>query len=171
MLKLIRKLAACAILLGTASQSYAQATPIASGHLKGGPTIVTPVPSIVDLTFTLVELPDGSVLGSGKLTNQSLGSWILFDLTSYIFVGDGILMMAGTVTKQHTTVIPPKFQVGNTVFFAIKDKGNGGGVDEFIDGLVPPAFGPVTIQQIFAVSGVPPPEIFRKGISGNITFH
>ena len=44
-------------------------------------------------------------------------------------------------------------------------------MDEFIEGRIPAEFGPVTIQQILAVVGPAPPEIFRQGISGNFHFH
>lgn len=160
-----------AFLFGTASQGYAQATPIAGGHLTAGPTISNPASSIVELTFNLVELPDGSVVGSGKSTKQATGAWYQFDITSYMFVGDGILMMAGTVTAVHD--VAGFVSVGSTVFYAVKDNGNGGGpvLDQFIDGVVPAIFGPVTIQQIFAFTGVPPAEIFREGLNGNFKFH
>ena len=156
---------AAAFLFGTASQSYAQATPIANGHLKGGPTPGGQAPSI-DLTFSLVELPGGSLVGGGKLTNKAVGGWILFDLTSYLFIG-GTLFAAGPVTKTHNT--SGVFQVGDTFFMAVND--NGPAMDEFIEGGVPAAFGPLTIQQIIAIIGPAPPEIFRQGISGNFMIH
>ncbi len=159
-------------LLGTASQSFAQGTPIGHGHLKGGPTPAAPAPSIIDLTFSLVELPDGSLVGSGKLTKKSDGTWILFDLTSYMFIGD-TLYAAGPITEAFNTD-DPRRQVGATFFVAIQDNGDGGdgqAMDSFIEGGVPAVFGPLTIQQIIASIGPPPPEIFRQGISGNIVIH
>ena len=169
-MKLIRKLPvsaalAAAFLFGTASQSYAQATPIANGHLKGGPTPAAPAASIIDLTFSLVERPGGSLVGGGKLTNKAVGGWILFDLTSYLFIG-GTLFAAGPVTKEHNTGV---FQVGDTFFMAVND--NGPVMDEFIEGVVPAAFGLTTIQQIIAVIGPPPAAFFRQRISGNLIIH
>jgi len=172
----IRKLSVCsalvaAFLFGTASQSHAQTTPIANGHLKGGPTPVAPAPSIIDLTFFLVEESDGSVFGSGKLTKKSDGGWILFDLNSYVFVGD-TLYAAGPITHTHNS--DGTFQVGDTFFMAVEDNGDGGNstdMDAFLEGVVPAAFGPMTIQEILAILGPAPSEIFRQGILGNFRFH
>jgi hypothetical protein len=160
--------------LGSASQSHAQvtpfapATPIAGGHLNAGPTPATQVPSNLDLTFTLVNLPNGAVSGRGKLTNKAAGGWIQFNLTSYEFVGD-TLYVAGPVTKTFNT--EGVWAVGDTFFMGVNDNGNGtpgSTPDEFIEGGVPAAFGPLSVQQILAIVGPAPPEIFRQGISGNL---
>jgi hypothetical protein len=163
-MKLTRKLAISAALTGsllvtTAALSFAQGTPIANGHLKGGPTPAAPAPSIIDLTISLVELPDGSLVGGGKLERKSAGGWILFDLTSYIFVGD-TLYAAGPVTQNHNT--PGVWQVGATFFVAINDNDGSADADSFIEGGVPAEAGPVTIEQILAVIGPAPPAIFRQ---------
>ena len=159
-----RKLAVCvalavACILGATSQSHARvlpfapATPIAGGQLKGGPTPVTQVPSTLDLTFSIVELPNGSIAGTGKLTNKAEAGWILFDLTSYEFVG-ATLYVAGPVTQTFST--EGLFSVGDTFFMGVNDNGNGAPgfpADEFIEGRVPASFGPLTIQQILAIVG------------------
>ena len=117
----------------------------------------------------VVELPDGSIVGGGKLTNKAAGGWILFDLTSYTFIGN-TLYAAGPVTKTRNT--GGFFEVGDTFFMAVNDNGNGAGSpDEFIEGGVPAAFGLTTIQEILAVIGPAPPEFFRQGISGNFIIH
>jgi hypothetical protein len=160
-----------AFLLGTSSPCHAQATPIANGHLEGGPTPSAPAPSILDLTFSLVQLPDGSLIGGGKLTNKAAGGWILFDLTSYMFVGD-TLFAAGPVTQTYNTA--GIFEVGDLFVLAINDNGNGSGSsapDEFIEGAAPAALGLTTIQEVFALIGPPPPEFFRQGLSGDLTIH
>ena len=118
----------------------------------------------------LVQLPGGSLVGGGKLTKKDAG-WILFDLTSYTFVGD-TLYAAGPVTK----VSNPQgiWQVGQTFFVGMNDNGNGAGnqaADEFIEGGVPPWLGALDIEEILAITGPAPPEIFRQGISGNLTVH
>ena len=173
-MKVIRKLAICAaltaaFLFGAAAPSYAQATPIAHGHLTGGPSPAGG-PTAVDLTFSLVKLPDGSLVGHGKSTNQAASGWFTYELSSYMVL-DGTFYAAGTITATHNT--GGNFAIGDTYFVAVKDNGNGNGpvMDEFIEGHVPAMFGTLTIQQIIAIIGPPPPAIFRQGISGNITFH
>ncbi|TDJ65682.1 MAG: hypothetical protein E2O39_17730 [Planctomycetota bacterium] len=175
-MNLIRQFAVCSALAasflsGMASPSYAQTTPIANGHLKGGPSTVGGPDTVLDLTFSLQQLSDGSLVGGGKLTRQSVGAWILFDLDSYMFIGD-TLYAAGPVTKTHS--IGGVFSVGDTFFIAVNDNGNGANssdMDEFIEGVVPAAAGPVTIQEILLFLGPAPPEIFRQGIIGNFHFH
>lgn len=173
-MKLIRKLAICAaltaaFLFGTAASSYAQASPIVNGHLTGGASQAGG-PAVIDLTLSLVELPNGSLVGSGKSSNKESGAWFTYNLTSYMFIGN-TFYAAGTITATHNT--GGNFAVGDTYFVAVKDNGNGNGpvMDEFIEGHIPGAYGPLTIQQIIAIIGPPPPAIFRQGISGNITLH
>lgn len=174
MMQLIRKLAACAtlstaFLFATPANAFAQATPIANGHVKGGPTISTQEPSIIDLTFNLVELPDGSLVGSGKLTKKSAQGWIKFDVTSYVVLEDGVLM-AGPVTALKVGNEPSPWSVGNTFFVFIHD-GETPSQDRFIEGRVPPQFGPLTAQQIAMLLGSPPPAIYRQALSGNLVIH
>ena len=157
-----------ALLLGLAAPGLAQATPIANGHLTGGPIAGAPNPTIIDLTFSLVERPDGSLVGSGFTANRENGSWFMFDLTSYVLIGD-TLYAAGPITATHNIGAGP--QVGDTYFMAVIDNGNGPVADEFIQGRVPSIFGPLTIQQILAIVGPPAPGSFRQGINGNLTIH
>ncbi len=88
-----------AVLLGASTPSYAKgtpATPIANGNATGGPISVAPdQAAMVSLQFSLVQLPDGSLNGHGKLTSDA--GRVKFDLTSFMFV-DGILTAAGPVT-------------------------------------------------------------------------
>jgi hypothetical protein len=173
-MKLIRKLAICAaltaaFLLGAAAPSHAQAIPIVNGQLTGGPSLAGGAAEI-ELRLSLVELPDGSFVGGAKSTNRATGGWFMCELTSFMFIGN-TFYAAGTITATHNT--EGHFAVGDTHFVAVKDNGNGNGpvMDEFIQGNVPAAFGPLTIQQIIAIIGPPPPAIFRQGISGNIKLH
>jgi len=166
----VRAALVAAFTLAAAAPGRAQATPIVSGHLKGGPTPAAQSPSIIDLTIHLVELPDGSLVGGGRSTKQDINSWFRFELTSYVFLGD-TLFAAGPVTAVHAT--QGAWEVGDTYFVAVKDNGDGNGpvMDEFIEGRVPASYGPMTIQQILAIVGPPPPAFFRQGISGNLTLH
>jgi len=174
MMQHLRKLVACAalstaFLLTSSASASAQATPIANGHIKGGPTIATQTPSVLDLTFHLVELPDGSIAGSGKLTKKSADGWIMFDLTSYVYVGDMVLM-AGPVTAQKEGTEESPWNIGDTFFVVVED-GETPSMDRFIEGRVPSEFGPLTAEQILAFGGPPPPAIFRPALSGNLVIH
>jgi hypothetical protein len=149
-------------LVGLAAAGHAQnAGPIANGHaaVQGIPAGTT------STTFSLVQLPDGSLVGNGVSTN-SLGGWVRFDLTSVMTIGDAVLM-AGPITA--TFNAPPQFVVGGTYFIGVKDNGEGGTTpDEFANGAVP---FPLSIQQIIGVLGPPPPEVFRPLVSGDIQVH
>jgi hypothetical protein len=132
---------------------------------------VTQVPSNLDLTFSIVELAGGSIVGGGKLTNKAEDGWIRFALTSYERVGE-TLYVAGPVIKTFNT--EGIFEVGDTFFMGVNDNGNGepgSPPDEFIEGAAPAALGPLTIQQILAITGPAPPEIFRQGINGNLVIY
>jgi hypothetical protein len=90
------------------------------------------------------------------------------DLTSVMTVGDAVLM-AGPVTLAVNA--PPDYAVGNTAVLAVKDLGNGGGdpaPDEATGAVGPPN---LTIQQIVAAWGPPPPQAYQPLQSGNIQVH
>ena len=83
-----------------------------------------------------------------------------------MFIGD-TLYAAGPVTATRNT--GGVFQVGDTFFVGVND--NGPAMDKFIEGGVPAALGPLTIQEIIAIIGPAPSGIFRQGISGNLIIH
>jgi hypothetical protein len=73
--------------------------------------------------------------------------------------------VAGTVTRSIS--MPPQFAVGSTTFFCVRD--NRGAPDQFAGlGTVPPQFGNLTIQQIVALIGTPPPQAFSSQLTGFI---
>jgi hypothetical protein len=169
MFHLIRKLAvtaafSAAVLVGKAAPGPGNgASPIANGHVA---TVGMPA-GITSTTFSMVMLPNGSIVGNG-ISSNTLGGWVHFDLTSFVFIGD-TLLVAGPSTASFNA--PPQFVVGGTFFLALKDNGNGGGnpaPDELANGAAP---FPVTAQQILAMFGPPPPAAFRPALSGNLVIH
>ena len=170
----LQRFALCALLaapmlLGASAPKSGKTTPIANGHGLG----LSPGPESLALTFSLVQLADGSFVGHGKTQDHANGGWTKFDLTSATFLGD-TLFMAGPVTKLKDA--PPFLGVGSTVFFGIQDNGNGSGkpgVDSFANGVVPAFLPPgLTIQQILVLlGGPPPPEAFKPLASGNFKIH
>ncbi len=127
-MKLTSRFAMCAavsaaVLLGGAATG--NALKIANGNGVTG----TPSEGLRTFSFSLVELPNGSLQGHGVLHDQVFDASAHFDITSYTVVDD-ILLMAGPITAVSENV-PPEFFVGATFFFAVRDGGNGGqAIDE-----------------------------------------
>ncbi len=127
-MKLTSRFAMCAavsaaVLLGGAAQ--AAALKIANGNGVTG----TPSEGLRTFSFSLVELPNGSLQGHGVIHDQVFEASTHFDITSYTVVED-ILLMAGPITAVSDNV-PPNFFVGATFFFAVRDGGHGGqAIDE-----------------------------------------
>ena len=127
-MKLTSRFAMCAavsaaVLLGGAAQ--AAALKIANGNGVTG----TPGEGLRTFSFSLVELPNGSLQGHGVIHDQVFEASTHFDITSYTVVDD-ILLMAGPITAVSGNV-PPNFFVGATFFFAVRDGGHGGlAIDE-----------------------------------------
>ena len=166
-MKLTSKIAVCAVvsaafLLGAAAPSHAQATPIGNGQGLTG----DPGPDLRTFSFSVVELPNGSVTGHGQVFDHGLNFWVHFNITSFMFIDD-MLLMAGPVTK---AVNAPNFTIGATFFFAVKDGGKGkSSIDEIsLVSVAPPN---LTIQEIISFIGPPPPEIIKPISAGNIKIH
>lgn len=166
MIKSLKKLVAYATLLavtlvGAASPSQAQAQAIGNGHgavdAPSGP---------ITITFSVVELPNGTINGHGILHFPDLGGHVRFEVTSYTFV-DGALLMAGPVTKAKNA--PPNYFIGATQVLAVEDNGNGGPLPDKSAGVVGPPS--LTIQQIVELIGPPPPQAYQPLQSGNLTIH
>ena len=141
----------------------AQATPSAAAGLvaHGNVEYEGQTGVVLSFRFNLVELPNGSVNGQGRLGVNGTG-FVLFKLSSFMFV-DGALAMAGEITHVVGDV-PPFNAVGNTIFFFVKD--NDPDADEVQQGIVPPQFGNPTIQEILDAVGLPP--FYQTVISGDI---
>jgi hypothetical protein len=143
-----------------AEPADARAHPIVIGHGK----YVDQTQEIFSFVFSVVELPSGSVQGQGAFFDHIGGRFILFELSSFMFVGDSV-GMAGEITMAVNS--PPQLHVGATIFFFVND--NRPDTDEFAGlGLVPPEFGSLTIQEIVALIGPPPPDVFTPLVTGNI---
>ena len=150
--------AAC--LLGIQAPGHAQSTPIGAG---AGTFVAQNLQTHV-FAFSLLERADGSVKGRWIGIEPATNGIIVVDLTSYMYVGT-TLAAAGTITLAINA--PPIFPVGGTAFFAVND--NPGAPDQFAGlGNVPPQFGSLTIQQIIALTGPPPPQAFAPLLHGNV---
>jgi hypothetical protein len=142
----------------------ARAQPIANGHGK----YVDQTLEVFAFTFSVVELPDGSVEGHGAFFDHIARRFILFELSSFMFVEveeDCALGVAGEITMAFNS--PPQLAVGSTIFFFVID--NDPDTDDFAGlGLVPPDLGELTIQEIVGAIGPPPSAAFMPLVAGNI---
>jgi len=152
---------ATALVLSSAAPARAQADPVASG----AGTFIAPNGETHVFSFSVLVLPDGTIQGSARVLEPSSGAVVAMDVTSFQMVGDE-LAMAGPITLAQNA--PPWFVLGATAFFAVDD--DGVGPADGITGLsvVPPQFGNLTIQQIIALIGPPPPQAYAPLLSGDI---
>lgn len=142
-----------------------RAHPIANGQ---GAYVDLQTGDPITFTFSVVELPNGSVQGHGSFFNQGLPGFFLFDPGSYMFM-DGSLDSLGVAGKITLAVnSPPQLAVGRTIFFFVND--NNPDTDEIAAlGLVPEDLGDLTIQEIVVlIGGWPPPEFFAPLDAGDI---
>ena len=117
--------------------------------------------------FSVSERSDGSVRGYGIVIEPGSRGYVLFEISSYMFVGDS-LGMAGEIIR--TVNSPPEFAVDTTLFFFVND--NNPDTDEFAGpGLVPPELGHLTIQEIVALIGPPPPFVYQPLLAGNVRIY
>jgi len=150
-------------LLTAAAPSQAQATPIVTGEVE----VTSPVIGPVGLGLSLVQLPSGQLDGQGSLELLALGGRVDFEVTSYMFLGD-MVCLAGPVTAAVNA--PPAYSLGATVVFCIEDNGDGGSsAPDTVAGTVGPPG--LTIQQIIALIGPPPPQAFQPIAAGNFRIH
>jgi hypothetical protein len=140
-----------AVLLGGAATSHGrQVQPAALKLANGNGVTGTPSEGLRIFSFSLVELPSGSLRGHGVIHDQALEGWVRFDITSYTVVDD-ILLMAGPITAAVGENTPPQFFVGATFFFAVRDGGDGGqAIDEISLANAAPIKG-LTIDEILAL--------------------
>ena len=165
MLNLIRRFATATVLtsatlFAVAAPGQAQIKPIGSGY----GVVEAPMGTRVVL-YSLLELSDGSLSGHGLQYSPADNAWVYFNITSYMFVGDALLM-AGPVTKSINSL--PGYDVGNTAVLAVHDKGNWFGQpapDDAAATVGPPN---LTIQQIVAIIGPPPPQAYVPIKAGNL---
>lgn len=116
------------------------------------------------VAFSVVEMSDGSVAGHGMFIDYIANGFIRFELSSFMFVGDS-LGVAGEITAAVNA--PPGLAVGMTIFFWVND--NDPDTDEIASfGFVPPEFGNLTIQEVVALLGPPPPDFFTPLIAGDL---
>jgi hypothetical protein len=165
---------ACAVLaagclIASAPRALSQAgtlAPVADGH---GVFVAQNQETHV-FAFSLLELPNGTIHGQAVVLEPATQGLVVVDITSFMFIGD-ILAMAGPITTAINA--PPQFVEGATAFFSVKDNGSGSPIpDEFAGvGVVPPQFGNLTIQQIIALIGPPPPEAFSPLLLGNVRIY
>ena len=90
------------------------ANPITHGH---GAYVEDDDGHIKWFTLSVVELPSGPVQGHGMFIDHVSRSFIHFELSSYMFVGDS-LGVAGEINMAHNA--PPQLAVGRTIFFFLK---------------------------------------------------
>jgi hypothetical protein len=165
MMKLFSRLAVRAALctgfaLAAAAPTQAQAAHLAYGH---GSFVSTSSQLTHQIAFSVVQLPNGATHGHAIGFEAATHGFVFIDLSSAMFLGD-TLAVAGTITMAIN--MPPQFPVGGTAFFAVQD--NAGGPDLFAGlGSVPPQLGNLTIQQILALIGPPPPQAYAPLINGN----
>lgn len=170
-----------ALLLGAAATTHAQEVASGANKIANGNGVTgTPSEGLRTFSFSLVELPNGTLQGQGRMHDQNFDAWVRFDITSYMVV-DGILLMAGPITYVAGDDAPPEFFEGSTFFFAVRDGGTGEeAVDEISLANAFPAPG-MTIQEVMdlfcsftpgcdpeTLEGLLPPDVVLPITSGNI---
>lgn len=161
---LIRKFTSLALLttlvLGAAESLTAQAKPLGAG---GG--VVQQGPATRIYAFHCVQMPDGSAAGALVSLEPANQSFVRVRITSAMHIGPW-LAVAGEITAAVNT--PPQIVVGGTMAAVFADNGTGGPVPDQLAALVVPAFlGNLTIQQIIALVGPPPPTSFGPVLAGD----
>jgi hypothetical protein len=167
-----------AVLGGAATSHGQEGQPGALKIANGNGVTGTPGWDLRTFSFSLVELPDGSLQGHGVLHDQMSMGLLHFDITSYTVVDD-ILLMAGPITLVNENV-PPVFFVGATFFFAVRDDGQGNLAIDEISGAMAVPFPGWTIEEIldFICDNTPgcdpdepiviPPDVLRPTTAGDI---
>jgi hypothetical protein len=108
----------------------------------------------------------GGGAATGKLVSLEPGSQgrVGMNISSAMHIGSW-LAIAGEITVSVNT--PPHIGVGQTMFMVAID--NGTGPDQIATGVVPAALGNLTIQEIVAMIGPPPPVAFSSFVAGGVT--
>jgi hypothetical protein len=142
-------LSATVLLAGAATSLAQQIQSTALQIANGNGVTGTPGEGIRTFSFSVAELPNGSLRGRGVLHDQPSGGLLRFDITSYTVVDD-ILLMAGPITMVNDNV-PPQFFVGATFFFAVRDGGDGRHAVDKISGANLAPIPDLTIDEILAL--------------------
>jgi len=135
---------------------------------SGSATFPSQTVGPLEMELTLIELPNGKVVGHGRQEAPDVGGYHEYDITSWAMLGD-TLCMAGPITASVNTPFP----VGATWVVCVEDNGNGGSgtPDRVATAAAPPG---LTIQLIlmFFPGFLPPPDSQFQPISaGDITIH
>jgi len=153
---------AVAFLLGTASPSDAQASPLLRGH----GTYLGQNQVLKQFAFSVNQLPGNQVQGRAINIETASSGFFQMDVTSIMSLGNAV-GVAGPITMAVHT--PPQFAVGATAFFVVQDNGDGSLVpDAFALGVAPLFLGDLTIQEIIQLIGPPPPQAFAPVLTGDI---
>ena len=114
---------------------------------------------------SISQWPNGDVHGFALVLEPATQGLVLVNCTSAMQFGNS-LGVAGNVVLSLNA--PPFLQVGSPTFFFLQDNGSAG-PDAFAGlGGVPPQLGNLTIQQIVALIGTPPPSALAPLLTGNI---
>ena len=168
MLKLTRNIAlsaaalSVAVLLGAAAPLPSQATPVVNGM----GAFVAGDGSTIAFQVHLVQLPDGSLNGSGSSSRKGGpggNSWFQFDVIDSMPSGNDLVVL-GVITETKGAPFP----VGSLTALMIQDNGQGGGTpDKMLSGSGLPSS--VTIEQVLA--SIPPSNFWAPLASGNFVIH
>lgn len=150
-----------ATVLGAAKPGSSGANPIATGD-----AIHLGMVGELHLEFSLIEMPDGTLIGGG--VSAAVDGALAFELTSYEQIGD-VLCMAGPITASGNT----PFEVGQTWLLCIEDNGNGGSgvADKVATAVLPPGFTIQFILENFPGFLPPPASQFSDILEGNLKVH
>ena len=169
------------VLTGDLAVAKSPGTLIGSGLITGGPFAFLPLQATnVTLQYSLYLQPDGTP--KGRATLSSAKGSVDFDLTSYVAPKNGILEAAGpAIAVRGSPSFGPDSEgpsphiigLGEILFFYASDQGLGGSGDAFSEGKVPFFLNSAdfdTIQKIDVVVGVPPINLMRQALAGDISF-
>ena len=168
MLKLTRSIAlsvaalSITVLLGAAAPPSSGAMPVVTGM----GAFTAPDGSTISFQVHLVQLPDGSLNGSG-ISSRKGGpggnSWFKFDVIDSAATGNELVVL-GVITE---TMGAP-FPVGSLTALMIQDNGQGGGTpDKMLSGSGLPSS--VTIEEVLAK--IPPSTFWTPLASGDFVIH
>jgi len=142
------------------------AHPIATGNA----TILASTPGVgpLQLDFSLIELPNGILVGSGEQYAPDVLGYVEYDLTSYELI-NGVMCMAGPITQS----VNSPFPVGATWILCLEDNSNGGSgaADRIATAVLPPGLTIQIIQAAFPGFLPPPDSKFTTVMSGNVKIH
>jgi hypothetical protein len=153
----------------TASAEGQLARASGHGHMRtNADGIPDPEGELRTFSFTVGSFQDGTVLGQAQLKNRASGLRVHVDVDCMIVI-DNIAVMSGVIS--HTNELSPAFTEGASVFFAVRDHGEGAHNphDEITQMFVAAPFPiPDLCLLVVATDGPPPDEILFPIEGGNI---